>query len=29
MEKPSDKRTRDLGDIQAAIKAENHPSVKT
>ena len=29
MEKPSGKRTRDLGDIQAAIKAENHPSVKT
>jgi len=29
MEKPSCKRTRDLGDIQAAIKAENHPSVKT
>ena len=29
MEKPSGKRTRDVGDIQAAIKAENHPSVKT
>ena len=29
MEKPSGERTRDLGDIQAAIKAENHPSVKT
>ena len=29
MEKPSDKRTRDLGDIQAAIKAKNHSSVKT
>ena len=29
MEKPSNKRSSDLGDIQAAIKAENHPSVKT
>ena len=29
MEKPSSKRSSDLGDIQAAIKAENHPSVKT
>ena len=29
MEKPSSKRTRDLGDIQAATKAEDHPSGKT
>ena len=28
MEKSSDKRTRDLGDIQEATKAKNHSSVK-
>ena len=29
MEKPSSKRSSDLGDIQEAIKAKNHSSVKT
>jgi len=29
MEKSSDKRTRDLGDIQEATKAKNRSSVKT